>query len=44
MNENSMQQSGGTGLTMGQKHVVLAVGSFALGSVFMWWWQQRKAR
>lgn len=34
----------GLGLTMDQKHVALATGSFLLGGVAVWWWLKRKQK
>jgi len=41
---HSLTPVSGLGLTMDQKHVVLATSSFALGSLLMWWWQKRKQK
>lgn len=40
--QNSMVPS--SGLTMEQKHIALATGSFLLGGLAMWFWMRPKAR
>lgn len=34
----------GLGLTMDQKHIVLATSSFALGGALVWWFMRRKQK